>query len=83
MSENTDKTKLMSAADNLCRVNSSMVLVEPPATKRKITGEEMMLVPVAKADFLNINNIAEALMLARNPHKKEDIKLQRKRMLKE
>ena len=43
--------------------------------------EELLLIPVAKSDFENINKIAESLMIARNQQNSSYIKCQRKALL--
>jgi len=75
------------AADELSRANSSLVFTQPVGKKRKIEHvEEMILVPVAKADFQMVNKTAEALIIARNidkPKSKiDEIKSQRQRLLR-
>ena len=77
----------LQAADDLSRANSSLVLTHPVGKKRKIEQvEEMILVPVAKADFQIVNRTAEALILARNIEKPkskiDEIKSQRQRLLR-
>ena len=64
-----------------------MVFTQPVGKKRKIEHvEEMILVPVAKADFQMVNKTAEALIIARNidkPKSKiDEIKSQRQRLLR-
>merc|ERR1712150_77085 len=81
----------------LTRNNSSFVLTHNASSigatskdaaacskKRKIDKdglEEMVLVPVAKADFQKFNEFAEGAMIARNISKASDIKYQRKLLL--
>ena len=73
------------AATNLCQRNSSLVFTQPPEKKRRVehSVEEMIMIPVAKKDFQNINEIAESLMVSRNVHKREEIKLKRRQLLRQ
>jgi len=43
--------------------------------------EEMIMVPVAKADWIKLNEFAEGAMIARNVAKASEIKHQRKKLL--
>jgi hypothetical protein len=47
----------------------------------KILYEEIVLVPVAKADFQEFNALAEKLLLARNPNRKDLIREERQLLL--
>ena len=71
----------------LLKVSSSMVYVEPPATKkRKLEGvEEFIMVPVPKSEFSMINTMAETYLFARHTDnsKREMIKNYRKKLLRQ
>ena len=57
----------------------------PSGKKRKHDAglDDMILVPVARANFENVNQIAEALMIAKDPSKAQEIKETRRRLLME
>merc|ERR1712043_159580 len=81
----------------MVRTNSSLVLAHHDSSagatskdagacskKRKIDKdgiEEMIMVPVAKSDWLKLNEFAEGAMIARNVSKASEIKHQRKVLL--
>jgi hypothetical protein len=50
------------------------LLVDKNFKMDKILYEEIVLVPVAKADFEEFNNLAEQYLLSRHPHRQDDIK---------
>ena len=47
------------------------------------TVEEMIMVPVAKRDFEKVNEIAENYMIVRHTDKIDEIKNQRKKLLRQ
>jgi len=77
-----DLKKANKLAGNLSRANSSLMYV-PLEKKRKLeTVEEMIMVPVAKRDFEKVNEIAENYMIVRHGDKIDEIKAQRKKLLR-
>ena len=79
------KQEVQKAATNLCQYNSALVFTQPPEKKRRVEHnvEEMIMIPVSKKDFQNINEIAESLMVNRNINRKEEIKLKRRQLLRQ
>ena len=58
----------------------------PAGKKRKLdhgSVDEMVMVPVARCDFENLNYLAESAMVAKNPAKKDEIKAARRRLLEQ
>ena len=58
----------------------------PAGKKRKLDHsgvDEMVMVPVARCDFDNLNYLAESAMVAKNPAKKDEIKAARRRLLEQ
>merc|ERR1739848_721745 len=83
MGRTEDVKKINKVAGNLSRANSSLMYV-PAEKKRKLeTVEEMILVPVAKRDFEKVNEIAENYMIVRHADKIDEIKNQRKKLLRQ
>jgi hypothetical protein len=80
-----ERKELEKVAQRFARANSSLVSVHPPADKKRrmtCVVEEMIMLPVARADFENLNNIAESLVVARHPEKRQELKNQRDRLYK-
>jgi len=77
-------------AEGLGKRNSSLVILNSTnsmtssssSKKRKVDNvEEMVMVPVSRLDFEKLNEMSEALMIARNIDKVSEIKAARRRLL--
>jgi len=77
-----DLKKINKVAGNLSRANSSLMYVQPDKKRKLETVEEMIMVPVAKRDFEKVNEIAENYMIVRHSEKLDEIKSQRKKLLR-
>ena len=60
-----------------------MVYTHPEKKRKMETVEEMIMVPVAKRDFEKVNEIAENYMIVRHTDKIDEIKNQRKKLLRQ
>ena len=80
---NEDLKKINKVAGNLSRANSSLMYVPSETKKRKLeTVEDFIMVPVAKKDFEKVNEIAENYLIVRHTDKVDEIKAQRKKLLR-
>ena len=78
-----DRDKALGLATGLATglARSNSVFTKPSAQKRRMEVEEMVMVPVAKADFEKVNEMAEAVAMMRNSANANQIKEQRKKLL--
>jgi len=91
--KNKDEAAIRKTTEELGRRTSSFVMTgnngvsgNPPSGKKRKHDaglDDMILVPVARANFENVNQIAEALMIAKDPSKAQEIKETRRRLLME
>ena len=65
-------------------VSTSHIIMGPPPTKKEVKkGEEIIMVPVALEDFQKINEMAEAVMIQRQPENAVQIREMRRQKLTE
>lgn len=65
-------------------VSTSHIIMGPPPTKKEVKkGEEIIMVPVALEDFQKINEMAEAVIIQRQPENVVQIREMRRQKLTE